>query len=158
MINQSCLRNIVVDVLSLNHVWLCNPTDSSTPGSPPLSPGVRSDSCPLCWWCYLIISSSVAPFSSYPQSFPASGSFPKSQFFTSGGHNIGTSASASVLSMNIQGLFPLRLDGLTGFISLQSVITIKFFPAHVPSPESVASCFSSHPHQWRESWGLFSFW
>ena len=63
------------------------------------------------------ISSSVSLFSSCPQSFPASGSFPKSRLFTSGGQNIGASASAPVLPMNIQGWFPL---GLTGFISLQS--------------------------------------
>ena len=67
--------------------------------------------------CQPTISSSVVPFSSCLQSFPASGSFPMSQFFASGGQSIGASASASVLPMNIQGLFPLRL---TGFISLPS--------------------------------------
>ena len=69
------------------------------------------------WWCHPAISSSVVPFSSHLQSFPASGCFPVSQFFTSGGQSIGVSASASVLSMNIQGWFPL---GWTGWISLQS--------------------------------------
>ena len=82
---------------------------------PPLSPGVYSDSCPLSWWCYLNISSSVAPFSVCLQSFPASGSFPVSWLFTTGGQSTG--ASASVLPMNIQGRFPL---GWTGWISLQS--------------------------------------
>ena len=67
---------------------------------PPLSPGVYSTSCAWSQWCYLTISSSVTPFSSCPQSFPASGSFPMSQFFISGGQNIG--ASTSVLPMNIQ--------------------------------------------------------
>ena len=80
-----------------------------------LSPGVCSNSCPLCLWCYPTISSSVPPFSSCPQSFPASGSFPISQFFASDGQSIG--ASASVLPMNIQGWFPL---GWTGLISLLS--------------------------------------
>ena len=75
-----------------------------------------SNSCPLGWWCHPTISSSVVPFSCL-QSFPASGAFPVSQFFTSGGQSIGASALASVLPMNIQDWFPL---GLTGLISLQS--------------------------------------
>ena len=83
---------------------------------PPLSPGACSNSCQLSQWCHPIISSSVVPFSCL-QSFPASGSFPMSQFFASGGQSIGASASASVLPLNIQGLFLL---GLTGFISLLS--------------------------------------
>ena len=80
-------------------------------------PGAYSNSCPSSWWCHPTISSSVVPFSSCPQSFPASGSFPMSQFITSGSQSIGVSASASVLPMNIQYWFPL---GLTGWISLQS--------------------------------------
>ena len=84
---------------------------------PPLSPGAFSNSCPLSQWCRPTISSSVAPFFSCPQSFPASGPFPVSQLFTSGGHSIGASASASVFQMNVQCWFPL---GLIGLISLQS--------------------------------------
>ena len=80
------------------------------------TPGACSNWCPSSWWCHPTVSSSVVPFSSCPQSSPASGSFPMSQFFTSGGQSIGASASASVLPMNIQGWFPL---GLTGLISLQ---------------------------------------
>ena len=76
-----------------------------------------SNSCPSGWWCHPTISSSVIPFSSCLQSFLASGSFPMSQFFASGGQSIGASASASVLPMNIQGWPPL---GWTGWISLQS--------------------------------------
>ena len=68
---------------------------------PSLSPGVYSDSCPLSWWCHPTISSSVAPFSSHLQSFPASGSFLMSQLFTSGGLSSGASASASVLPMKV---------------------------------------------------------
>ena len=85
---------------------------------PCLSPSSRTcpNSCPLSCWCHPTISSSVIPFSSCFQSFPASGSFPMSQLFTSGGQNIGVSASASVLPMNIQDWFPLIL---TGLISLQ---------------------------------------
>ena len=82
---------------------------------PSSSPGACSNSCPLSWWCYPTNSSSVAPFSSCLQSFPSSGSFPMSQFFASHGQSIGASASASVLSINIQDWFPL---GLTGWIAL----------------------------------------
>ena len=72
---------------------------------------------PSSWWCHPTISSSVIPFSSHLQSFPASGSFPMSQFFPSGGQSTGVSTSASVLPMNIQDWFPL---GWTGWISWQS--------------------------------------
>ena len=70
---------------------------------------VHPNPCSLSRWCHLTISSSVIPFSSFPQSFPASGSFPVSQFFPSGGQSIGVSASVSVLPMNIQDWFPLGL-------------------------------------------------
>ena len=85
---------------------------------PCLSPTPRacSNSCPSSWWCHPTISSSIIPFSSCLQSFPASGSFPISQFFESGSQSIGASASASVLLKNIQDWFLL---GLTGLISLQ---------------------------------------
>ena len=97
-------------------------------------PGACSNSCPLSWWCHPTISSSVIPFSSFLQSFPASGSFPMSQFFTSGGQSIGTSASASVLPMNIQDWFPL---GLTGLISLQSKGLLKSLLQHHSSKVSI---------------------
>ena len=84
---------------------------------PPLSLGVCSDSCPLSWWWYLTILSSAIPFSFCPQSFLASGSFPVSQLFASGGQSTGASASPTVLPMNIQGWFTL---GWTGLISLPS--------------------------------------
>ena len=84
---------------------------------PSTTPEDCSNSCPLSRWCHSAISSSVIPFSFCLQLFPASGSFPMSQFFSSGGQNIGVSASTSVLPMNIQNWFPL---GLTGWISLQS--------------------------------------
>ena len=87
------------------------------PPCPSPTPKVYSDSCPLSRWCHPTISSSVVPFSSCLQSFPASGSFQMNQFFASGGQSIGVSASASVLPMNIQDWFPL---GWTGWISLQS--------------------------------------
>ena len=81
---------------------------------PSPTPGARSTSYPLSWWCHPTISSSVVHFSFCLQSFPASGSFPMSQFFTSGGQSIG--ASASALPMNIQNWFPLEW---TGWIFLQ---------------------------------------
>ena len=87
------------------------------PPCPSPTPRVYSNSCPLSQWCHTTISSSVAPFSSCLQSFPASGSFPMSQLFESGSQSIGVSASTSVLPMNIQNLILL---GWTGWISLQS--------------------------------------
>ena len=99
---------------------------------PSPSPGVCS--CPLSQWWHPTISYSVIPFSSYPQSFPASGSFPMSQLFTSGGQSIGASASASVLPMNIQDLFPL---GLTGLISLHPR------DSQMSSPTPQFKCISS---------------
>ena len=104
---------------SLSHVWLF-PTPWTAACQSSLSFTISwsySNSCPLSQWCHPTISSSVACFSSCPQFFPASGSFPMSLLFTSGGQSIGASASALVLPMNNQGWFPL---GLTGLISLLS--------------------------------------
>ena len=84
---------------------------------PSPAPGACSNSCLSSRWCHATISSSVVPFSSHLQSFPASGSFPRSHFFASGGQSIGVSASSSVLPMNIQDWFPL---GWTCLIFLQS--------------------------------------
>ena len=105
---------------------LCDPQglQHMRPPCPSSSPRVFPSSCPLNWWCYPTISSSVALFSSCLQSFPSSGSFPVNQLFVSGGRSIGASASASVLPMNIQGWFPL---GLTGLINLQSKGLSKVF-------------------------------
>ena len=94
------------------------------PPCPSPTPGVYSNSCPSHRQCHPTISSSVVPSSSCPQSFPASGSFPMSQFFASGGQSIGVSASVSVLPVNIQDWFPL---GLTGWISLQSTVQKQQF-------------------------------
>ena len=96
----------------------------------PSSPCVCSNSSPLCQWWHATISSSVTPFSSSLQSFPALGSFPVSWFFASGGHSTGATASASVLPMNIQGWFPLELNGLVfllceGFSRVFSTTTVQ---------------------------------
>ena len=101
-----CCCSVTKSCLTLR---CCGLQHASLP-SPSLSPGVCSDSCPLSWWWYPTISSSATPFSFCLQSFPASRSFLLSQPFTSGSQSIG--ASASVLQMNIQGWFPLRLIGL----------------------------------------------
>ena len=101
-------------VQSLSHVRLCDSMDCSTPGFP-VHHQLLDNSCPLSQWWHPTISSSVIPFSSHLQSFPASGCFPLSQFFASGGQTIKVSASASVLPMNIQCWFPL---GWTDWISL----------------------------------------
>ena len=87
------------------------------PSCPSQTPAVYSNSCPLSSWCHPTISSSVIPFSSLLQSFPASESFPMSWLFTSGGQSIGVSASTSILPMNTQNWSPL---GWTGWTSLQS--------------------------------------
>ena len=125
--------------------------DCSMPGFPDCQLfGVYSNSCLLSRWCHPTISSSVVPFFSHLQSFPASGCFQKSQFFTSGGQSIGVSASTSVLPMNIQDWIPL---GWTGWISLQSkelsrvfsnttVQKHQFFGTHLSSQSN------SHMHTW----------
>ena len=98
---------------------LCNPMNHSTPGLPIhlLTPGVHPNPCPSSQWCHPTISSSVVPFSSCPQSFPATGSFPMRQLFPSGGQSIGVSASTWVLPVNTQDWSPL---GWTGWVSLKS--------------------------------------
>ena len=119
-------KEIVCQVQFSSVTWswptLCDPMDWST-SAPSSTPRSYSNSCPSSQWCHPTISSSVIPFSCL-QSFPASESFPMSQFFTSGGQSIGVSASASVLLMSIQDWFPL---GLTGWISLQSKGSSRVF-------------------------------
>ena len=124
----TCIKqDVFVQLLSQVWLWPHELQHSRLP-CPLLSPGVCSNSCPLSQWCHPIILSSVAPFSSCPKSFPASGSIPMIWFFTSGGQYIGVSASASVLAMNIQGWFPL---GLTGLIFLQSEGLSRVFPSTI---------------------------
>ena len=108
--------------LQFSHSVMSNPLQPhglqhARPPCPSPTPRAYSDSWPLSWWCHPTISSSVVPFSSRLQSFPASGFFQVSQLFTSGGQSIGFSASTSVLPVNTQDWFPL---GWTGWISLQS--------------------------------------
>ena len=106
----------VSSVQSLSHIWffVTHGLQQTRLPCPSPTPGACSNSCPSSRWCHPTISSSVVPFSSRLQSSPASGSFPKSQFFASGGQSIEASASASVLPMNIQDWFPL---GCTGWMA-----------------------------------------
>ena len=110
---------------------------------PSPSPGACSNSCAWTWWCHPTISSSVVLFSSCLQSFPASQSFPMSQFLTSGGQSIG--ASESVIPMHIQGWFPL---GLTGWISLQSKGLSRVFSNTTVQKHQFfgAQLFKNFPH------------
>ena len=115
---------------------------------PSPNPRACSNSCPLNRWCHPTISSFVVPFSSRLQYFPASGSFPMSQFFTSGGQSIG--ASASALPMNIQDWFSL---GLTGLINLQSkglseVFSNTTVQKHQLFGAQLSSWSTSHIHTW----------
>ena len=113
------------------------------------TPGVCSNSCLLSWWCHPTILSSVIPLFSCLQSFPASGSFPMSQFFASGGQSIGVSTSTSVLSVNIPGWFSL---GLTGIDLLEVQGTFKNLLQHHGLKALIFQCSAffmvqlSHPY------------
>ena len=100
-----------VQLLSRVQLFVTHEPQHARPPCPSPAPGVHSDSRPLSQWCHPAISSSVVPFSSCPQSLQASGSFPVSQLFTSGGQSIRVSASASVLPMNTQDWSPLEWTG-----------------------------------------------
>ena len=120
------------------------------PPCPSPTPGVCSNSCPSSQWCHPAISSSLLPFSSCPQSLPASGSFPMSQLFTWGGQSIGVSASASVHPMNTQDWSPL---GWTGWISLQSKGLSRVFSnttvqKHQFFGTQLSSQFNARIHTW----------
>ena len=136
-----------VVVQSLSCVWFLV-TSWTAAHQAPLSftiSRVCSDLCLLSWWCYPVISSSVVPFSSCLQSFPASGSFLMSPFFTSGGQSTGASATASVFPMNIQGWFPLESTGLISLLSkgLSRVFSSTTIQKH--------QFFSAQPSLWSNS-------
>ena len=120
------------------------------PPCPSPTPGAYPNSCPLSRWCHPTISSSVAPFSFCPQSFPASGTFPMSQLLASGGQSIGASASSLVLPRSIKDWFPL---GLTSWISLQSkglsrVFTNTTIQKHQFSGVQLSLWSNSHINIW----------
>ena len=132
---------------------LCDPTDCSTPGFLPCpSPTLRASTnpCPLSRWCHPTISSSVVPFSSCPQSFPTSGSFPVGQLFTSSGQNNGASALASVFPVNIQDWFPLKWTGLI-FLQpkgLWRVFSDTIVQKHQFFSAQLSLWSNSHIHTW----------
>ena len=138
-------------VQSLSLVQLLWPHEPQYTRPPCLSPtpGVHSNPCPLSRWGHPTISSSVIPFSSCPQSFPASGSFPICWLCASGGQSIGTLASAPVLPMNIQGRFPL---GLTGLILLSNRLSKVFSNTTVQKHQFFVTqpslCSNSHICIW----------
>ena len=120
------------------------------PSCPSLTPRTYSNSCPLSPWCHPTISSSVVPFSSGPQSLPASGSFPMSQLFAWGGQSIGVSASSSLLPKNTQDWSPL---GWTVWISLQSKGLSRVFfnttvQKHCFFSAQLSSQSNCHIHTW----------
>ena len=120
------------------------------PSCPSPTPRVYPNPCPSSQWCHPAISSSVIPFSSCPQSLPASGSFPMSQLFSWGGQNIGVSAFAPVLPMNTQDWSPL---GWTGWISLQSKGLSRVFSNTTVQKQQffraqLSSQSSPHIHTW----------
>ena len=154
----TCLHSVKVRVKNSVQFSLSVVSDSlrphesqhARPPCPSPTPGVYSNSCPSSRWCHPTISSSVVPFSSCPQSLPASESFPMTQLFTWGGQSIGVSALASVLSMNTQDWSPSEW---TGWISLQSKRLSRVFSnttvqKHQFFGAQLSSQSNSHIHTW----------
>ena len=145
-----CIRQVCHFVCSVvsNSSWPHGLQDTRLPC--PSIPGACSNSCPLSWWYYPTISSSVVPFSSCLQSFSALGSFPMSQFLTSGGRSTGLSASVSVLPMNIQDWFPLGWMGLISFLSkrLSRVFSNITVQKHQFFDAQLSLWSNSHIHAW----------
>ena len=145
-------QSVSPSVWSLSCVWLfATPwTAAHQPPCPSPTPGVHPNPYPLSQWCHPTISSSVVPFYSCPQSFPASEPFQMSQLFASGSQSIGASASASILPMNIQDWFPLgwscwisfKLKGLSRIFSNTTVQKHQFFGFQLSSQSN------SHNHTW----------
>ena len=137
----------VLLLFMLGRAWLCSIMGCSAPGSPVLTVPQSLLTFMSSQWCYLTVSSSVAPFFSCPQSFPASRSFPISLLFASGGQSIETSASASVLPMTIQGWFPL---GLTSYYVRNNQSCNEQCPAQTSEPRAQGLEYSV----WKgEGWG-----
>ena len=123
-----CIQFSSVQSLSRVRLFVTHELQHARPPCPSPTPGVDPNPYPSNWWCHPAISSSVVPFSSCPQSFPASRSFQMSQLFASGGQSIGVSASTSVFPMNTQDW---SLLGESGWISLQS----RDFQESSPTPQ-----------------------
>ena len=138
----------VLNVTSFSSVQFSRSVDCTEPPYPSPTPEVYPNSRPLSWWCHPPISSSVVPFSSLLQFFPASGSFPMSQLFISGGQSFGVSALASVLPIEHPGLISFRMDWLDLLVVLE---TLKSLLQHHSSKASIFRCSAfftvqlSHP-------------
>ena len=154
-LQYSCLENLMNSSVQFSRsvvsdsLWLHESQHARLPCPSP-TPRVYPNSCALSWWCYPAISSSAVPFSSCPQSLPASGSFPMSQLFTWSGQSIGVLASASVLPMNTQDWSPL---GGTAWISLQSKGLSRVFSSttvqkHQLFDTQLSSQSNSFIHTW----------
>ena len=131
----------------VSNSWGPHESQHARPPYPSPTPGVYSNSCPSSRWCHSAISSSVAPFSSCPQSLPASGFFSMIQLFTWGGQSTGVSASASVLPMNTQDWSPL---GWTGWIqgTVKSLLQHHSSKAAILNFAQLSSQSNSHIHTW----------
>ena len=145
-----CISSVQFSHLVVSDFLQPHESQHTRPPCPSPTPGVHSNPCPLSQWCHPAISSSVIPFSSCPQSLPASGSFPTSQLFAWGGQSIGVSALASVLPMNTQDWSPL---GWTGWTSLQSKGLSRIFSnttvqKHQFFGTQLSSQSDSHIHTW----------
>ena len=146
----SCKVSVQFSRLVVSDSLQPHESQHTRPPCPSPTPGVHSNSCPSSQWCHPAISSSVVPFSSCPQSFPAPTSFPMSQLFTWGGQSIGASASTPVRPMNTQDWSP---SGWTGWISLQfkglsrvfSNTTVQKHQFFGTQPSSQSNC---HIHTW----------
>ena len=146
---QKCFSSVQFSCLVVSDSLRPHKSEHARPPCPSQTPGVYSNSCPLCRWCHPGISSSVIPFSC-PQCLPASGSFPTSQLFAWGGQSIGVPVSASVLPMNTQHWSP---SGWTGLISLQSKGLSRVFSntrvqKHQLFGTQPSSQSNSHIHPW----------
>ena len=159
LLSEECCINGITQGIIFSVQFRCSVVSDSlwphesqhaSPPCPSPTPGVHPNPCPLSQWCHPIITSSVVPFSSCTQSFPASGSFQMSQLFTSAGQSIGVSASTSVLPMNTQDWSPLEW---TGWISLQSKGLSRVFSSttvqkHQFFGAQLSLQSNSHIHTW----------
>ena len=145
-----CVKHLLSSHSVMSNSLWSHELQHTRPPCPSPVPGVYSNLCPLSWWCHPTVSSSVIPFSSCLQSFPASGSFLMGRLLASGGQSIGASASASVLPMNTQDWSPL---GWTGWVSLQSkglwrVFSNSTVQKHQFFGTQLSSQSNSHIHTW----------
>ena len=145
-----CLSSVQFSCSVMSDSLRPHESQHARPPCPSPTPRVYSNSRPSSWWCHPAISSSAVPFSSCPQSLPASGSFPMSQLLAWGGQSIGISASASLLPVNTKDWSPL---GRTGWISLQSKGLSSIFSnttvqKHQFCGAQLSSPSNSHIHTW----------